>query len=185
MDNNILIAEKIDKNLILHLENGGKALLSLGKGRVSDTFGGNVGLGFSSIFWNTYLTVDQKPHTLGLLINPDHPALKSFPTESHSNWQWWDAVTRADAVQLDHFKTRPETIVRIIDDWFTNRDLALIFEAKVGNGKIIVSGTDLTTGLENRPEARQLSHSLLNYMQSDTFSPKINIGMDELRILCK
>jgi hypothetical protein len=119
------------------------------------------------------------------LINPDHPALKSFPTEFHSNWQWWDAVTRADAVQLDHFKTRPETIVRIIDDWFTNRDLALIFEAKVGNGKIIVSGTDLTTGLENRPEARQLSHSLLNYMQSDTFAPKINIGMDELRILCK
>ena len=30
----------------------------------------------------------------------------------------------------------------MIDDWFTNRPLALLFEAKVGKGKLLVSGID-------------------------------------------
>jgi hypothetical protein len=41
----------------------------------------NVPPGFSSIFWNTAWTSQQPPHTLGILCDPRHPALKYFPLE--------------------------------------------------------------------------------------------------------
>jgi hypothetical protein len=141
------------------LVKGGKVLLSLGRGKVAPGMGGEVGVGFSSIFWNTAWTDNQKPHTLGILCNPAHPALEQFPTEYHSNWQWWDAMSHADAIRLDSFPVELEPVVkRIIDDWVTNRRLALIVEAKVGEGSLIISGADLVNNLENRAEARTSSY---------------------------
>jgi hypothetical protein len=176
----IKVSESLDAATIDFLENGGKVLLSLGKGKVAPEMGGNVGVGFSSIFWNTAWTDNQKPHTLGILCNPSHPALAEFPTEYHSNWQWWDAMSHADAIQLDSFPVELKPVVRIIDDWVTNRRLALLFEAKVGEGSILVSGADLVNNLENRPESRQLKKSLLSYMNSSDFNPIVNLETKEL-----
>jgi len=177
----IMIVESLNDSVVHYLEDGGKVLLSLGKGKVSPEMGGKVGVGFSSIFWNTAWTDKQKPHTLGILCDPTHPAFNLFPTEYHSNWQWWDAMSRADAIQLDSLPVGLNPIVRIIDDWVTNRPLALIFEAKVGKGSILVSGTDLENDLYNRPEARQLRNSLLKYMESDQFKPLIQLESKSLR----
>jgi hypothetical protein len=84
-------------------------------------------------------------------------------------------MSRADAIQLDSLPVELKPIVRIIDDWVTNRRLALLFEAKVGNGKLLVSGTDLVNNLENRPEARQLLFSLKSYMKSEKFQPQTSL----------
>jgi hypothetical protein len=66
----------------------------------------------------------------------------------------------------------------------TNRRLALFFEAKLGNGKIIVSGVDLINDLENRPEANQLLQSLIHYMDGESFQPNVNLKEDDvMRIL--
>src|SRR5690606_6497709 len=130
-----------------------------------------VAVGFSSIFWNTAWTGGQPPHTLGILCDPHHPALKEFPTQYHSNWQWWDAMSHADAVMLDSVANGLQPIVRVIDDWATNRSLGLIFEVKTGNGKLILSSIDLLDDKQNRPEARQLLYSLSDYMHSEAFNP--------------
>ena len=181
----IKVVEKLDPATVKILQEGGSVLLSLGQGKVTPEMGGKVGVGFSSIFWNTAWTGGQKPHTLGILCNPEHPALELFPTEYHSNWQWQDAMSHADAIQLDSFKTQIKPIVRIIDDWVSNRQLALIFEVKFGNGKLLVSGTDLANNLENRPEARQLKMSLMNYMCSVKFDPKESLTMNEIQKMLK
>ncbi len=181
----VKVVESLDAITIDFLEKGGKVLLSLGKGKVAPEMGGNVGVGFSSIFWNTAWTDNQKPHTLGILCNPNHPALDEFPTEYHSNWQWWDAMSHANAIQLDSFPTELKPIVRIIDDWVTNRRLALLFEAKVREGSILVSGADLVNNLENRTEARQLKQSLLNYMNSENFNPKVSLKITEIQKIVK
>jgi hypothetical protein len=181
----IKVVEKMDAATVKYLTGGGKVLLSLGQGKVSPEMGGKVGVGFSSIFWNTAWTGGQKPHTLGILCNPNHPALELFPTEYHSNWQWQDAMSHADAIQLNAFPVQLQPIVRIIDDWVSNRPLALIFEAKVGEGKIMVSGADLFNNLENRPEARQLKTSLLNYMKNDIFNPKVELTVNEIQKILK
>ena len=51
----------------------------------------------------------------------------------------WDAMSHSDAIKLIDFPVELKPIVRIIDDWVINRRLALLFEAKVGEGKIMVS----------------------------------------------
>lgn len=181
----IRILEKLDQSTIKLLEDGGKVLLSLGKGKVASDMGGEVGVGFSSIFWNTAWTNGQKPHTLGILCNPDHPALSEFPTEYHSNWQWWDAMSHSDAIQLDSFTPELRPVVRIIDDWVSNRRLALLLEAKVGKGSIFISGVDLVNNLDNRTEAIQLRKSILNYMAGDQFDPTVALSVSQLHSIIK
>jgi hypothetical protein len=181
----IRVVEKLDQKAINFLEGGGNVLLSLGKGKVAPDMGGKVGVGFSSIFWNTAWTGGQKPHTLGILCNPEHPALELFPTEYHSNWQWWDAMSHCDAIQLDSFPAELKPIVYIIDDWVSNRRLAMLFEAKVGKGRILVSGTDLVNNMESRPEARQMRSSLLKYMSGNQFEPNVQIKTEGLGKIVK
>jgi len=177
----VKIVEKLSSATLQYLNNGGKVLLSLGKGKVAPEMGGDVGVGFSSIFWNTAWTDGQKPHTLGILCNPEHPALELFPTEYHSNWQWWDAMSHSDAIKLNDFPMELKPIVRIIDDWVSNRRLALLFEAKIGKGKILISGADLVNELETRPEANQLKTSLLNYMNGDNFNPEVELSNIQIK----
>jgi hypothetical protein len=73
--------------------------------------------------------------------------------------------------------------VRIIDDWFTNRSFALLFEVNTGNGKLIVCGADLLTDLAKRPEARQLLYSLKKYMAGNQFNPSTFVEVDKLQKL--
>jgi hypothetical protein len=184
-DANILISRKIDAKAREVLSKGGKVLLIPVMGSLKPEFGGNIAAGFSSIFWNTAWTGGQAPHTLGILCNPSHPALQEFPTEFHSNWQWWDAMSHANAVDLSTLPDSLHPIVRIIDDWFTNRPLALVFEVNTGKGKLIVCSADLLTNADSRPEARQLLLSLTKYMESDNFNPGVNVDIEQVRGMFK
>ncbi|MFZ5518630.1 MAG: sugar-binding domain-containing protein [Candidatus Zhuqueibacterota bacterium] len=182
-DDHIRIVQRLDSSTIEYLESGGSVLLTPIKGSVKPEMGGDIGIGFSSIFWNTAWTSGQEPHTLGILCTPEHPALAKFPTEYHSNWQWWDAMSHSNAIILDEFTPELQPIVRVIDDWFQNRRLALIFEVKIGAGKLLISGIDLLSEQEHRPEARQLLHSLSHYMSGDQFNPKVNVSLKEVHEL--
>jgi hypothetical protein len=146
-----------------------------------DPKGGKVAVGFSSIFWNTAWTRGQAPHTLGILCNPRHPALKDFPTEYYSTFQWWDIVSRAKPLLLDGLDPAPQPIVRVIDDWFTNRNLGLVVEVKTGNGKLIITGTDLIHDLDKRPAARQMLASLREYALSTACNPGVELTIEQVR----
>lgn len=165
------------------LRSGGKVLLTLPGNQVRNFDAAPVKLGFSSVFWNTAWTGRQAPTTLGILCDPKHPALAQFPTDFHSNWQWWYLIHRAGALRLDLLPKDVEPIVRVIDDWFTARPLGLIIEGKVGAGRIVVCGFDLTADAAAEPVSRQMRHSLLAYMDSPQFRPKVEIRVEELRSL--
>lgn len=171
----IKIVSTLDPATCNYLENGGSVLLSLKKGTLKPEFGGDVKIGFSSIFWNTAWTHGQAPNTLGILCNPEHPALANFPTEYYSNWQWWDAMSHSNAIELNKLSSEIKPIVRAIDDWVTNRPLALLFELKIGKGKLLVSGIDLNQDIQSRPEALQLKQSLLHYMTGKQFNPTVSL----------
>jgi hypothetical protein len=180
--NDIKIVRKLDDEAVKFLENGGMVLLSPVKGTVKASKGGDIAVGFSSIFWNTAWTLKQAPHTLGILCNPEHPLFNFFPTEYHSNFQWWDVMSHSSALLLSELGN-VQPIVRIIDDWFTNRPLGLIAEAKAGNGKIMITGIDLLTDAEKRPEAKQLTYSILKYMRSSGFNPAAELQINKIREL--
>jgi hypothetical protein len=181
----IVIADRLDKKTIDQLQRGGTVLLSLKKGTIKPEAGGDIAIGFSSIFWNTAWTSGQAPHTLGILCNPQHPAFEMFPTQYHSNWQWWDAMSHSTAIRLDLVDKNIKPIVRVIDDWVTARPLGLVFECKVGKGKLLVSSIDLTSDMRARLEARQLRHSLLNYMAGKSFNPVTQVSIDKIQALLK
>ena len=144
---------------------------------------GEVPPGFTTIFWNTQFTARQQPHTLGILCNPQHPALAEFPTEFHSNWQWWYLVTKSQIMILNHLPVELRPIVQVIDDWNTNRKLGLIFEAEVNGGKLLICSIDLQKSAEKCPVARQMFHSLLAYMQSDDFNPSLQCDITAIEKL--
>jgi hypothetical protein len=176
----ILVTQSLDAKALETLNKGGKVLLTLKKGTLKKEMGGDVAIGFSSIFWNTAWTNVQPPVTLGILCDPKNPALKEFPTQGFSNWQWWDAMSHSNAIRLDAVEKGLQPIVRVIDDWVTARSLGLVFECKAGNGKLIVSGIDLITDQNMRPEARQLMFSLKSYMGKAEFSPLQSVEIQKI-----
>jgi hypothetical protein len=101
------------------------------------------------VFWNR-LMGPAWGRMLGLLAETRHPALAAFPTEAHFDWQWAEIVRGARAVNLDRLPRALEPIVWAIDDWNRNYKLGLLFECRVGRGRLLVSGADLSTGLDGR-----------------------------------
>ena len=183
-DDQIMITQVMDKASIDYLNSGGSVLLTVKKGSVKSEKGGNVPVGFSSIFWNTQWTAfRQPPFTLGILCDPRHPALSEFPTENHSNYQWWDAMSNCNAINMKYVAPEITPLVRIIDDWFTARSLALIFECRVGKGKLLVSGVDLLSNAGERPEAVQLLYSLKKYMSGSSFNPVTEVDVEKITAL--
>lgn len=175
------ISSSLDGAILDYVKAGGKLLLSVPDANVRNFDHQPVKLGFSSIFWNTAWTDRQAPTTLGLLCDPKHPAFAEFPSDFHSNWQWWYLVHRAGALRLDLLPKEMEPVVRVIDDWTTARPLALILEAKLGAGALMVCGFDLTSAVD--PVSRQMQVSLINYMNGPNFAPKVEITDDQARSL--
>jgi len=179
----VRVARNLDPETAAFLESGGRVILTAAPGSIRPEKGGNVAVGFSSIFWNTSWTNCDPPHTLGILCDSKHPALAQFPTDFCSDHEWWDAMTHAQAVLLTDFGKDFEPIVRIIDDWTTNRPLGLIFEVRVGKGRLIVTGIDLLTDAENRPAARQLRHSLEAYAAGGASAPRTKTTIETVQAL--
>ena len=169
------ITSTLDNQTMACLDKGENVLLLLTPGSILPEKGGDIRVGFSSIFWNTAWTNKQPPHTLGILCDPAHPALTAFPTEGYSDYQWWDLVSNCNAMVLDDFPADYRPVVQLIDDWFTNRKLGILLEGKVGNGKLMVCSADLQKDLDKRPAARQLRQSILQYMASDRFNPPASL----------
>src|SRR5262249_42989087 len=124
------------------------------------------------VFWNRLMNPKLEA-MLGLLCDVKHPALAGFPTEASCDWQWTELVRGVRAVNLDHAKPQIDPIVQAIDDWSRNYKLGVIFECRVGDGRLLVSAIDIMNNLDARPAAGQLRRSLLDYMASDKFQPRI------------
>ena len=114
--------------------------------------------------------VEPAPGTLGILCDPEHPALSGFPTEFHSHWQWWHLVKNSRAVVLDGTSHDYRPIVQVIDNFARNHKLGLLFETKAFGGRLLVCSIDLMAH-QDKPEARQMLHSLLRYVGSEQFAP--------------
>ena len=122
------------------------------------------------------------PGTLGLLMNPDHPVFDQFPTQSHTSWQWYDAVKNSYPLILGNLPKEYKPIVQVIDNIERNHKLGLLMEFNVGNGKLLVLMSDIYK-YQDKPEGRQLLKSIINYMSSDKFKPEFNLSELQLKSL--
>jgi hypothetical protein len=82
---------------------------------------------------------------------------------------------------LDGLPAKLRPPVQVIDDWVTNRRLALLVEARVSKGKLMVCSIDLERDLEANPVIRQFRASLGRYMNGAAFKPSVTISSDQVR----
>ncbi len=176
----VLVATSLDDKADAKLADGGKVLLALNPLKLSREFPRGS---FEPVFWNRAMFKTQPRHILGLLCDPKHPALAQFPTDFHAEWQWEDLLNQSRCVRLDSLPRDLKPIVQPIDDWNTSWRLGLVFECRVGKGKVIVCSADINSRLAERPAARQLRSSLLAYMASPQFDPKVPVPADTLKEL--
>ncbi len=160
-----------------HLAKGGKVLLVPDLGKLPHSVLGQ----FQNEFWSPMFAesarkrnIKEPASTLGFVCDPKHPALAKFPTEFHSNWQWWHLVKNARPIAYDGSPDEFRPIVQVIDNFVRNHKLGLIAETKVGKGSMLICSIDLLAH-QDKPEARQLLHSLLRYLDSPDFSPKMKL----------
>jgi len=168
----IYVADSLDAKAKQKLAEGGKVLL-LAAGKIS--YGKDIVQYFTPCFWNTSWFKMRPPHTTGLYIDEKHPLFKNFPTSFHSDLQWWELANKTQVMQFTDFPADFQPTVQTIDTWFVSRKAGMLFEAKVGNGKLLMTSMDLSKDLEHRIVARQLRQCILEYMNSVDFQPTFSV----------
>ena len=61
------------------------------------------------------------------------------------------------------------------DSYETNHKLGIGFEARIGNGKLMVLALDTKKEMEKRPATQQLLVSIDRYVKSDRFNPQVDV----------
>lgn len=134
---------------------------------------------FLPVFWSP-VHFPKQAGTMGILCDPKHPALLHFPTEMHSDWQWWNLVKHSKVLVMDSLPDL-QPIIEVTDNFVNNRRLASVFETKYGKGKLIMSSIDLlSTESKQKPEVKQLFYSLTQYMNSADFVPTGTVSKQDL-----
>jgi hypothetical protein len=168
---NVKVVQTLDAATLQELRNGGRVVL------LPSGFKSAYPTAMIPPFWSPIM-FDQ-PQTTGFLCDPLHPAFREFPTDSHSNWQWFELLTQGCAIRLEETPPDYRPIVQGIDRPDRNHKLALIYETKVGAGRLLVCTLDLNRDLDQRPVARQLRRSLLDYAAGPEFNPAREIDIEK------
>ena len=179
-----LITRTLTADVARRLEDGESVLL------MPDASEQTVGGLFQTDYWNyrMFKTISENnnrhvsPGTLGILTDPAHPLFASFPTEMHTNWQWFPVVKASHPFKLDNTAADYRPIVQVIDNIERNHKLGLVFEFAVGKGKLLVVMSDLEKASEH-PEGEQFYLSVLRYMTSQHFAPKTAITVADFHRL--
>ncbi len=127
---------------------------------------------FRPVYWGTTWFPGQRQATLGMVVQDKSPAFAAFPTEDWQDWQWQHLVNGAATFRIADASADFQPLAMPIVDFHKPALAGLLFETAVGPGRLLVSGIDLSA---DRPEARQLRRSLLDYVASDAFAPKAAI----------
>ena len=178
---NVVVAKDLTPDVVASLEKGAKVLW------MPDSLPYTVGGLFQTDYWNyrMFKTICENnkkavsPGTLGILTRPEHPIFKGFPTEMHTNWQWFPVIKESHPLVLDNFAKDYLPIVQVIDNIERNHKLGLVMEWKVGAGKLLVCMSDLEKASQY-PEGRAFYQSVLSYMRSSDFNPQSEITIPDL-----
>ena len=176
-EGDVYTTDTLDAKALTILKEGGKVLIIAGR---NVKYGKEVQQYFTPVFWNTSWFKMRPPHTTGIFVNEYHPLFREFPTEYHSNLQWWELLNRAPVMQFTDFPADFQPLVQSIDTWFISRKIGVLFEAKVLNGRLIMTTLDLTSQPDERVVARQLRKAVYDYMRSDNFRPAFKVSPEQI-----
>jgi len=148
---------------------------------------GTIPAQFLPPFWSPLFKTMQSS-TMGLLCDPEHPVFNQFPTDFHTDWQWFDVLVTKDLPEstdwmwsgfdtycmvLDDLPPDYRPIIQPIDHFYRNKRLGLLLEGIYGKGKLMICCADLEKDTDRRIAAPHLKQSILSYMNSGKFNPTL------------
>lgn len=169
---NITISREATPELLQSIEEGATVLL------VPKSKYDGERMTFATPFWST-LMFDYQPKTMGIVCNPEHPVFTDFPTDFHSDWQWWELTNNTYVARINDTPSDYRPLLQVIDHPVRNDKLGAIMETRIGKGRLLICTLDILSSPDKRTVARQLKHSILNYMSSPAFNPQEVPGLKE------
>lgn len=159
------------------LQNGGRVYLSPDADK--ESLPNSIKTQFTTDFWSVGTFADQEGG-MGQLIDTEHPIFKEFPTDFHTDWQWWIMATKRAAVLPHPMKT----IITEMDSYAFLRPMAQLIEFRCLKGKVLLSTMELHKS-QQYPEVRALQASIYTYLSGENFEPAEEITEEELSMLVR
>ena len=181
----IVVTNRMTDEIGKKLKRGARVLWMPDSAEMADN---TLGPLFQTDYWNyrMFRTICENnkktvsPGTMGILCNPRHALFNAFPTDEHTNWQWWPVITFSRPLILDAFPQNYFPMVQVIDNIERSHKLGLVMEFSVGKGRLLVCMSKLEEAAR-WPEGRQFYRSVLEYMHSESFNPKAQVSLSELK----
>lgn len=174
MGQGVLISSELSVPVVKWLNKGGRVLL-LAEGNRSDATADG-----------TYF-----PHPFGgaqgIKIQ-DHPALRGFPNDGFPDLQFYNLIEGGSIFGREDLEGRFPISAPIISGIATSRGdsaniskyFSLLFEAKVGEGKLLLSTLNIRPNLDDAyPEVVFFLDRLLRYVLSSEFNPAGDMSQEE------
>ncbi|MGN0166602.1 MAG: glycoside hydrolase family 2 TIM barrel-domain containing protein [Acetatifactor sp.] len=119
---------------------------------------------FTTDFWSVGTFAGQEGG-MGQLIETKHPIFREFPTEFHTNWQWWPMAGQRAVI----LPRRMQCIVTEMDSYAYLRPMAQLVEFRCLGGRVLLSSMGLQN-LQQYPEARALLSGIYGYLSEGNLS---------------
>ena len=174
---NIRYATELNDSVKALLENGETVIFSPKHADIENV---SVGGMFTPDYWNyaMFKNISQivnkpvSPGTLGYLIDDKNATLtNTFPTQFHSDWQWWTIAKNTRPIIIDGTAITPD--VMAIDNIDRAHKLGVLFSLSIGNGHLVVCMTDLKA-ITDKPEGRQYIRMIGQYAKEKKNTTEMN-----------
>lgn len=178
INGNLLVTEYLMDGMLEEVYNGARMLLLARPDTFKDTVERNS---FKPCWWSQqeYFFVNRSNNTQISNIIEECAALNDIPHRSNWDMNWYHLVEQRHAVEIDKLPFPVTPIVYGLGTQLERR--GYLFEFAYGNGAILVSTLNFQkTNLKN-PEVQYVFDSLLNYCDSDSFSPECRATAEQLK----
>ncbi len=177
INGNLLVTEYLMDGMLDEVYNGARMLLLARPDTFKNTVNRNS---FKPCWWSQqeYFFVSRSNNTQTSNVIADHAALDDIPHKSNWELNWYHLVEQRHAIELDSLPFFVTPIVFGIGPQLEKR--GYLFEFAYGKGSVLVSTLNFDKTNLKHPEVRYVFESLLNYCDSDAFSPEHKVTPEQL-----
>lgn len=166
---NLLVVNDLDAKALQQLSRGGRVVLLGHKP-------------FAAARMSFQIGISGRPEgNLATLIE-NHPITDRFPHDDFCDWQFAPMLEGAVPVQFNDLDVRFDPIIEVASSYKRIRKQALLFEWRVGKGRLLVCGLNLG---DADPAGAYFRRILLEYATGDGFKPQTRIGLKTLAKMAK
>lgn len=135
---------------------------------------------FRPDFWSPMFHTNRSDgYSLGIFVDKDHPLFTNFPTDCFGDWQWFGPLENARGLLINELHAGLRPMVQPIAAIDLPDRLAMLFEARVGPGRLLVSTIDLLE--KEDPASRALLSAICRYVGGGAFRPETALEPGLLR----